>query len=286
MVGILNRSLNAMPGDSLKQKVDRLAKYLGMKPRRIDDFRWGLAIQPSAEEYVNLLKRADRIRALEAEQAAVLREIEQLRKRHAHPVSAAVAGQPLDAAAVAGGSDYRARGAAERAIPATAGEGTEDRSRELLTLCGSVDLVETLPLSAASGAQAAALQVAAEAGGFLTPPVIDQLTRSGLAPLASVFGAGEQLPLLSMGSGTRFWSDAQRQRMTGAPFDSIPAPAAFKRVVSAQLADVRSSARPTLTRIIAVCGTLRVDYLTLRVLDQASGCILALPQITEVGAAA
>lgn len=285
MVGILNRSLDAMPGETKGQKVGLLASFFGMKPRRIDDYRWGLEIQPSAEEYVNLLKRAETIHALEAGQVAILREIETLRQRHAISHSPSAARMVLQEYAAGSG-----RSAADRidvappGIDPVEGRSQADRSRELLTLCGSVELVETLPLSAACDAHIRAIRIAEEAGGFLTQPVVDHLHRTGLAPMTSVFGAGDQLPLLSMGSQTRFWSDEQRQRMTGAPFDAIPAPFEFKRVVAAQLADVRASAKPALTRIIATCGDLTVHYRTLRVFDRATGYLLAFPHIANDGA--
>lgn len=154
-------------------------------------------------------------------------------------------------------------------------------ARRLLMLCGTVDLVEDLPLSAACSAHAQLLEIGRHAGGFMTEPVVDHLRATKLAALTSVFGQGDQMPLLQMGSETRFWSEEQRRRMMGQPFDHIPAPAAFKHAVHSHLTEVRDTGRAALKRIKATCGGVTVEYVTLRVLDPISGFLLAFPSIAE-----
>ncbi len=253
MVASIDTFLRQIPGNSINEKLPAVARALGFREGRVNEYRHRKINRPYADEVWAVLNHAERVVAGNAQRAELRRNNEELiqaaRQTSLIRISGADAAERADSQACG-----RASGNIGQ-VPSSLGR-----------FAGGILSVEEIGLDGASHSHQKLAEAANQTSGEFTVALSYELARLGLADLAWLYGAKESLPTRHIGVGIKILSAEDRALSLNRPIEDQPLPPAILSVVSGHLrACMREKARPAVHRIKAsiVGGIHTYDRLSL-----------------------
>lgn len=255
----IEQLLHEAPGLSIKAKVRHLAGRLGIPPRRIDEYRYGLVSMRTVEECQIVTNFASRRADAEQRAAGIRQKIQGTLDAYARQT--ADRNGYFEAGAVADGQGVpearsRAGLCGEDAAPGgldLAGSGLGRFATRILA-CADI------PAEAASDRHRSLLGVIAETSGEFTAGVADDMRASGLDRRAWLYRAESAFPVLHIGDDIPIVSPVDRERILFRPLREQPLAPTFLSTILGQFDDVIRHSRPTLHRITASFGGEPITY--------------------------
>jgi hypothetical protein len=250
MVASIDAFLRQIPGNSINEKLPTVARALGFREGRVNEYRHRKINRPYADEVWAVLNHAERVAAGNDQRA-------ELRRNNRELVDAfSRVGDPAerqDALLRISGRDMEER--AERQT--REGSSSEDggTASALGRFAGGILSVEEIGISGASHSHQKLAEIAGQTSGEFTLALSDEMERLGLADLTWLYRAEEALPALHVGAGVKILSAEDRVRIVGRPLEDQPLPPALLSTVASQLRSCMCTrARPTVHRIRAIVG--------------------------------
>jgi hypothetical protein len=242
--------LRQIPGNSINEKLPTVARALGFREGRVNEYRHRKINRPYADEVWAVMKHAERIAAGDERRAELRRNSEDLKNAFAGMGDPAGRQAALLRIAGCGGSE-QCCGVASGQMAAPRGSATVSLSR----FAGGVLSVEEIGIGRANPLHQRIAEVSNQTAGEFTLAAADEMERLGLADLAWLYRADEALPALHVGAGITILSAEQRERIIGQPIEDQPLPPVLLSLVAGHLrACMHAKARPTVHRIQAVVG--------------------------------
>lgn len=150
-------------------------------------------------------------------------------------------------------------------------------ARELMALCGRLELHEPISIEACDPRHAQLLEAWGSSGGEMTPGFIALMDRLGLAELASVYTL--DVKVQRIGAGTLFWTEEQRKAVIGKSIFEMPAAPSFTRAVYDRLVDTVARKHPNNTLLTFDTGVTRATWKRMAFAFPLSGCIVGSPAL-------
>lgn len=250
MVASIDAFLRQIPGNSISEKLPAVARALGFREGRVNEYRHRKINRPYADEVWAVLHHAERIAASDARRAELRLNNEDL--KNAFAGMGDPAGRQAALLRIAGcRSGEQCGGVAAGQMAAPRGSTTVSLS----SFAGGVLGVEEIGIGRANPLHQRIAEVASQTAGEFTLAAADEMERLGLADLAWLYRDDDALPALHVGAGITILSTEQRERIIGQPIEDQPLPPVLLSVVADQLrACMHVKARPTVHRIKAVVG--------------------------------
>lgn len=242
--------LRNIPGNLISEKLPTVARDLGLREGRVNEYRHRKVNRPYADEVWAVAKHAERIAAGDERRAELRRDNEDLKNAFAGMGDPAGRQAALLRIAGCGGGEQCGGTAAEQ-MAAPRGTATVSLS----SFAGGVLGVEEIGIGRANPLHQRIAEVASQTAGEFTLAAADEMERLGLADLTWLYRDDEALPALRVGAGITILSTEQRERIIGQPIEDQPLPPVLLSLVASQLrACMHVKARPTVHRIKAVVG--------------------------------
>lgn len=243
MRAVIEFALGVLPGDTKGQKVTGVARLIGVKPRRIEDYCWGREIHPTAAEYLNMIELAQCLDVLHDRRAALRLRLEGYCNERHEPAAVA---EETPHFGIDGHGD---RVGGDRAVGELGG------ASGLTKFSGRVISCETLELNQIPGRHRRLAQILDETQGDFTPAVAAEMKAMDLEPMSWLYRAEPTLPVLFVGNDIPIVSQVDRSRVLSRPVAEQPLPPSFLRLVLDQLNGLLvANASPIFHRITASIG--------------------------------
>lgn len=247
------------PGPSIKSKVGYLASKLGMSPRRLDEYRYGLVSMRAVEECQIVTNYAQRRADAEKRAAGIRQKIQGTLDAYARETE----DRDSDFAAceIANGQSFssaRSRAGlcgedgASGAL-AVAGEGLGRFATRILE-CAAI------PVEAATEQHRSLLKAIAETSGEFTSGIADEMQATGLDRRTWLYRDEPAFPVLHVGADIPIVSADDRQRIMYRPLREQPLAPTFLSTILGQFNEVKRCSRPMLHRITATFGGEPIAY--------------------------
>jgi hypothetical protein len=255
----IEQLLQDAPGLSIKGKVRHLADRLGIPPRRIDEYRYGLVSMRTVEECQVVtnyaLRRADAEKRAAGIRQKIQGTLDAYARQTADRDSYFEAGEVEDGQGV---SEARSRAGLCGAYGALgalalAGEGLGRFTTRILEC-------RAIPLEAATERYRSLLSAIDGTAGEFTDSVADDMRATGLDRRSWLYRAEPAFPVLHVGQDIPIVSAEDRERILFRPLREQPLAPTFLSTILDQFGDVLRHSRPTLHRITATFGGEPITY--------------------------
>lgn len=255
----IEQLLQDAPGLSIKGKVRYIADRLGIAPRRIDEYRYGLVSMRTVEECQTVTNYALRRADAEKRAAGIRQKIQgtldayarETADRNGHFESCqGENGQGISSARSRAGL-FREDGDLGPLV--VAGEGLGRFTTRILE-CSAI------PLEAATERYRSLLSAIDGTAGDFTDSVAADMRATGLDRRAWLYRAEPAFPVLHVGEEIPIVSAEDRERILFRPLREQPLAPTFLATILDQFGDVLRHSRPTLHRITATFGGGPITY--------------------------
>lgn len=255
----IEQLLQDAPGLSIKGKVRHLADRLGIPPRRIDEYRYGLVSMRTVEECQTVtnyaLRRADAEKRAAGIRQKIQGTLDAYARQTADRNSTFEAGEVEDGQGISEARSGAGLCGAYGALGtlALAGEGLGRFATRIIE-CAAI------PEEAATERHRSLLNVIAQTSGEFTAGVAEEMQQTGLDRRTWLYLAEPAFPVRHIGADIPIISAEDRERIMFRPLREQPLAPTFLSTILGQFDDVIRHSRPTLHRITATFGGAPITY--------------------------
>lgn len=249
----LDGFLRQVPGNSINEKLPHLARTLGFREGRLNEYRHRKVNRPYADEVWAVLQHAENLVSGNERRAELRRNSEDL--KNAFSGVGDPAGRQASLLRISGNDVCEQRGCgAGPELAAT----VSPQALSLGRFAGGILDVQKIGLGRANSLHQRLVEAADQTAGEFTVAVWQEMERLGLADLTWLYRDNEALPTRHIGAGIKILSPADRARAIDSPLADQALPPSILSLVSEHLhACMRTRARPTVHRIKAsICGEI------------------------------